>query len=111
MGALAQAEKDETARILKDTRVAPDSLVPAIDGLQKGRKLECAIAGAGYDALGKYTRYLTQVARDGKIDPIIGRDEEMRRTIQVLSHRTKNNPVLIGEPGVGARSLLPGRRR
>ena len=71
----------------------------AIQDLRKGRTADSAGAEDGYEALNKYARDLTQAARDGKIDPVIGRDEEIRRTIQVLSRRTKNNPVLIGEPG------------
>jgi ATP-dependent Clp protease ATP-binding subunit ClpB len=76
--------------------------------LRKGRTADSASAENAYDALKKYTRDLTQVARDGKLDPVIGRDEEIRRTIQVLSRRTKNNPVLIGEPGVGKTAIVEG---
>ncbi len=106
--AMARMAKGETARILKDAGVAADALASAIADLRKGRKAESASAEDGYDALGKYARDLTQAARDGKIDPVIGRDEEIRRTIQVLSRRTKNNPVLIGEPGVGKTAIAEG---
>ena len=76
--------------------------------MRKGRKAESASAEEGYDALKKYARDLTEAAREGKLDPVIGRDEEIRRTIQVLSRRTKNNPVLIGEPGVGKTAIVEG---
>src|SRR6266702_3526989 len=76
--------------------------------LRKGRTADSATAENAYDALKKYARDLTQAARDGKLDPVIGRDEEIRRTIQVLSRRTKNNPVLIGEPGVGKTAIAEG---
>jgi ATP-dependent Clp protease ATP-binding subunit ClpB len=76
--------------------------------LRKGRTADSASAENAYDALKKYARDLTEAARDGKLDPVIGRDEEIRRTIQVLSRRTKNNPVLIGEPGVGKTAIVEG---
>ena len=76
--------------------------------MRKGRTADSASAENAYDALKKYARDLTQAARDGKLDPVIGRDEEIRRTIQVLSRRTKNNPVLIGEPGVGKTAIVEG---
>ena len=101
-------EKSEAARILKDANVTPQSLNTAIDGLRKGRTADSASAEQGYDALKKYSRDLTETARAGKLDPVIGRDEEIRRTIQVLSRRTKNNPVLIGEPGVGKTAIAEG---
>ena len=88
--------------------VTPQALNTAINDVRKGRTADTANAEAGYDALNKYARDLTQAARDGKIDPIIGRDEEIRRTMQVLSRRTKNNPVLIGEPGVGKTAIAEG---
>ena len=106
--AMARAQKGETGRILKDAGVAPEALANAVAELRKGRKAESASAEDGYDALGKYARDLTVAAREGKIDPVIGRDEEIRRTIQVLSRRTKNNPVLIGEPGVGKTAIAEG---
>ena len=76
--------------------------------MRKGRTADNATAENAYDALKKYARDLTEAARDGKLDPVIGRDEEIRRTIQVLSRRTKNNPVLIGEPGVGKTAIVEG---
>ncbi len=84
------------------------TLNAAIEALRKGRTADSASAENAYDALKKYARDLTQAARDGKLDPVIGRDEEIRRTIQVLSRRTKNNPVLIGEPGVGKTAIVEG---
>ncbi|HET6220934.1 MAG TPA: AAA family ATPase, partial [Dongiaceae bacterium] len=88
--------------------VTPQTLNAAIEALRKGRTADSATAENAYDALKKYARDLTQAARDGKLDPVIGRDEEIRRTIQVLSRRTKNNPVLIGEPGVGKTAIVEG---
>jgi ATP-dependent Clp protease ATP-binding subunit ClpB len=88
--------------------VTPQNLNAAINALRKGRTADSATAENAYDALKKYARDLTQAARDGKLDPVIGRDEEIRRTIQVLSRRTKNNPVLIGEPGVGKTAIAEG---
>jgi ATP-dependent Clp protease ATP-binding subunit ClpB len=93
---------------LKDARVTPAGLNRAIEDLRRGRTADSASAEEGYDALKKYARDLTASARDGKLDPVIGRDEEIRRTIQVLSRRTKNNPVLIGEPGVGKTAIVEG---
>ena len=80
----------------------------AVNGSRKGRTADSASAEEGYDALKKYAHDLTEAAREGKIDPIIGRDEEIRRAMQVLSRRTKNNPVLIGEPGVGKTAIAEG---
>jgi ATP-dependent Clp protease ATP-binding subunit ClpB len=102
-------EKDsEAASILRKGGVTPQTLNAAIEALRKGRTADSATAENAYDALKKYARDLTQAARDGKLDPVIGRDEEIRRTIQVLSRRTKNNPVLIGEPGVGKTAIVEG---
>lgn len=102
-------EKDsEAGAILKKGGVTPQKLNAAIESLRKGRTADSATAENAYDALKKYSRDLTQAARDGKLDPVIGRDEEIRRTIQVLSRRTKNNPVLIGEPGVGKTAIVEG---
>ena len=106
--ALAQTEKTAAARILNGAGATPQNLAAAIDNLRKGRTADTASAEDGYDALKKYTRDLTQSARDGTLDPVIGRDEEIRRTMQVLSRRTKNNPVLIGEPGVGKTAIVEG---
>jgi ATP-dependent Clp protease ATP-binding subunit ClpB len=100
--------KSDAASILKDGGVTAQALNDAINDVRKGRTADSASAEDGYDALKKYARDLTQAARDGKIDPIIGRDEEIRRAMQVLSRRTKNNPVLIGEPGVGKTAIAEG---
>jgi ATP-dependent Clp protease ATP-binding subunit ClpB len=102
-------EKDSDAgAILRKGGVTPQNLNAAIEALRRGRTADSATAENAYDALKKYSRDLTQAARDGKLDPVIGRDEEIRRTIQVLSRRTKNNPVLIGEPGVGKTAIVEG---
>jgi ATP-dependent Clp protease ATP-binding subunit ClpB len=93
---------------LRDAGVTAQALNAAINDLRKGRTADTASAEQGYDALKKYARDLTEAAREGKIDPIIGRDEEIRRAMQVLSRRTKNNPVLIGEPGVGKTAIAEG---
>jgi ATP-dependent Clp protease ATP-binding subunit ClpB len=106
--ALALEKETEAGRILARVGVTPQTLNAAIEALRKGRTADTASAEGAYDALKKYTRDLTQAAREGKIDPVIGRDEEIRRTIQVLSRRTKNNPVLIGEPGVGKTAIVEG---
>ncbi|MBV9551016.1 MAG: ATP-dependent chaperone ClpB [Alphaproteobacteria bacterium] len=106
--ALAMAAGSDSARILNDAGVTPQSLNSAIADLRKGRTADSATAENAYDALKKYARDLTELARSGKLDPVIGRDEEIRRTIQVLSRRTKNNPVLIGEPGVGKTAITEG---
>ena len=96
------------ADALKSAGVTVKGLDAAVAGLRKGRTADSANAEEGYDALKRYARDLTQAARDGKLDPVIGRDEEIRRTIQVLARRTKNNPVLIGEPGVGKTAIVEG---
>jgi len=106
--ALLLAEGTGAQRVLKEAGLTAQGLNGAINDLRKGRKADSASAEQGYDALKKYARDLTQAARDGKLDPVIGRDEEIRRTIQVLSRRTKNNPVLIGEPGVGKTAIIEG---
>src|SRR5450432_4270708 len=106
--ALALDKDSEAGKILARVGVAPQNLNAAIEALRKGRTADTSSAENAYDALKKYARDLTQAARDGKIDPVIGRDEEIRRTIQVLSRRTKNNPVLIGEPGVGKTAIVEG---
>jgi ATP-dependent Clp protease ATP-binding subunit ClpB len=106
--ALAMAAGTEAANALKQAGVSPQSLNGAIEALRKGRTADSPSAEQGYDALKKYTRDLTDAAREGKLDPVIGRDEEIRRTIQVLSRRSKNNPVLIGEPGVGKTAIVEG---
>jgi ATP-dependent Clp protease ATP-binding subunit ClpB len=102
-------EKDaKSAKILADAGVTPTKLNQAVESLRQGRTADSASAESQYDALKKYARDLTQDARDGKLDPVIGRDEEIRRAMQVLSRRTKNNPVLIGEPGVGKTAIAEG---
>ncbi len=101
-------EKSEASQILKDAGVSAEGLNAAINELRQGRTADSASAEEQYDALKKYARDLTEAAREGKLDPVIGRDEEIRRTIQVLSRRTKNNPVLIGEPGVGKTAIIEG---
>ena len=106
--ALALEKDSKSADILKDAGATPVNLNRAIEALRQGRTADTAGAEGQYDALKKYARDLTQVARDGKLDPVIGRDDEIRRTIQVLSRRTKNNPVLIGEPGVGKTAIAEG---
>jgi ATP-dependent Clp protease ATP-binding subunit ClpB len=106
--ALALEKDSEAGKILAKAGVTPQNLNAAINTLRKGRTADSASAENAYDALKKYARDLTQAARDGKLDPVIGRDEEIRRTIQVLSRRTKNNPVLIGEPGVGKTAIVEG---
>ena len=101
-------EPSDAARVLKDAGVNPTTLNTAINDIRKGRTADSASAEQAYDALKRYARDLTAAAAEGKLDPVIGRDEEIRRTIQVLSRRTKNNPVLIGEPGVGKTAIAEG---
>jgi ATP-dependent Clp protease ATP-binding subunit ClpB len=106
--AVAMEKTSEAGRILANAGVTPQTLNAAIESLRKGRTADSTSAENAYDALKKYTRNLTEAARAGKLDPVIGRDEEIRRTMQVLSRRTKNNPVLIGEPGVGKTAIVEG---
>src|SRR5580700_1092970 len=106
--ALTLAADTEAGKALAAGGVTAQNLNAAIEQIRKGRKADTASAEEGYDALKKYSRDLTAAAREGKLDPVIGRDEEIRRTIQVLSRRTKNNPVLIGEPGVGKTAIVEG---
>ncbi|PWJ84739.1 ATP-dependent Clp protease ATP-binding subunit ClpB [Pseudaminobacter salicylatoxidans] len=106
--ALAMEKSARTSEILAKAGVTPQALNQAINDIRKGRTADSASAEQGYDALKKYARDLTADARSGKLDPVIGRDDEIRRTIQVLSRRTKNNPVLIGEPGVGKTAIAEG---
>jgi ATP-dependent Clp protease ATP-binding subunit ClpB len=101
-------EGGDAAKLLKDAGVTAKGLEDAANAIRKGRTADSANAEEGYEALKRYARDLTAAARDGKLDPVIGRDEEIRRTIQVLSRRTKNNPVLIGEPGVGKTAIVEG---
>src|SRR6202521_5532404 len=108
---LALTKDSEAGSILRKGGLTPQNLNAAIETLRKGRTADSATAENAYDALKKYSRDLTEAARDGKLDPVIGRDEEIRRVIQVLSRRTKNNPVLIGEPGVGETAIVEGLAR
>ena len=96
------------AEALKGAGVTVKALETAIAALRKGRTADSANAEEGYDALKRYARDLTQAAKEGKLDPVIGRDDEIRRTIQILSRRTKNNPILLGEPGVGKTAIAEG---
>ena len=102
------AKGSEASDILEASGVTPQSLNTAIETLRKGRTADTASAEQAYDALKRYATDLTEQAESGKLDPVIGRDEEIRRTIQVLARRTKNNPVLIGEPGVGKTAIVEG---
>ena len=106
--ALALASTTAAGQALKAANVTPQALEAAITALRGGRTADSASAENAYEAMKKYARDLTEAARDGKLDPVIGRDEEIRRTIQILARRTKNNPVLIGEPGVGKTAIAEG---
>src|SRR3546814_14304720 len=97
-------------KAVADAGMKPDALNGAINDLRGGRTADTASAEDRYEALKKFARDLTEVAREGKLDPVIGRDEEIRRTVQILARRTKHNPVLIGEPGVGTTAIAQGRR-
>ena len=102
------AGKDKTAQILKDAGVAEKELRKAITELRGGQKVTSQSAEEQYNALNKYAKNLNELAQKGKLDPVIGRDEEIRRVLQILSRRTKNNPILIGEPGVGKTAIAEG---
>ncbi|MEM6812594.1 MAG: ATP-dependent chaperone ClpB [Pseudomonadota bacterium] len=106
--AMGMQKSSDIAGLLESANVHPETLNQAINSMRKGRTADSPQAEDNFEALKKYARDLTQSARDGKLDPIIGRDEEIRRTIQILSRRTKNNPVLIGEPGVGKTAIVEG---
>ena len=106
--ALALATTTSAGQALKAANLTPQALEAAISELRGGRNADSASAENAYDAMKKYARDLTQAARDGKLDPVIGRDEEIRRTVQILARRTKNNPVLIGDPGVGKTAIAEG---
>src|SRR5580765_366020 len=106
--AMALAKNTDVGGALQKAGLTPQNLNAAIDKLRGGRTADTQGAEDRYDALKKYARDLTEAAREGKLDPVIGRDEEIRRTIQVLARRTKNNPVLIGEPGVGKTAIVEG---
>src|ERR1041385_6980893 len=106
--AIALERDSDAGKILARAGATPQNINSAIEALRKGRTADSQSAENPYDALKKYARDLAEAARTGKLDPAIGRDEEIRRTIQVLSRRTKNNPVLIGEPGVGKTAIVEG---
>src|SRR3977135_1476108 len=106
--AVALASGTDAAEVLKRNGITAQNLNKAIGNIRQGRKADSASAEGSYEALKKYTRDFTEEARQNKLDPVIGRDEEIRRTIQVLSRRTKNNPVLIGESGVGKTAIVEG---
>lgn len=106
--ALSLGTNNNAGKALAAAGVKPQELNRAINAMRGGKKADSANAEQGYEALKKYARDLTQAAKEGKLDPVIGRDEEIRRTIQVLARRTKNNPVLIGEPGVGKTAIVEG---
>lgn len=99
---------DTIAQLMKDSGVAEKQLKAAITELRKGGKVDSQTAEDTYNALGKYALHLNELAKSGKLDPVIGRDEEIRRVLQILSRRTKNNPILIGEPGVGKTAIAEG---
>lgn len=106
--ALSLSKETDAGKVLANSGVTPEKLKAAIETMRKGRTADSATAESQYDALKKYATDMTDLAKKGKLDPVIGRDEEIRRTIQVLSRRTKNNPVLIGEPGVGKTAIIEG---
>jgi ATP-dependent Clp protease ATP-binding subunit ClpB len=106
--ALTVSTSSVAGKALAAAGLKPETLNEAINELRKGKAADTASAEDRYDAMKKFARDLTQAARDGKLDPVIGRDEEIRRTIQILARRTKNNPVLIGEPGVGKTAIAEG---
>ena len=100
--------KDDTGQLLKDNGITEKELSKAIEELRKGSRVTSQGAEETYNALNKYAKNLNQLANEGKLDPVIGRDEEIRRVLQILSRRTKNNPILIGEPGVGKTAIAEG---
>src|SRR5699024_3804084 len=100
--------KSKVAQILKDQGANEKALKAAIDELRKGDRVTSQSAEETYNALNKYANNLNKMAEEGKLDPIIGRDEEIRRILQILSRRTKNNPILVGEPGTGKTAIAEG---
>jgi len=106
--AMVLATTTPVGKVFADAGVKPDALNGVINELRRGRTADSAGAEDSFEALSKYARDLTEVAKSGKLDPVIGRDEEIRRTVQILARRTKNNPVLIGEPGVGKTAIAEG---
>src|SRR2546423_15427790 len=105
---MALAKNPDGGPGLTKAGLPPQNLTATIDKLRGGRTADTQAAEDRYDALKRYARDLTEAAREGKLDPVIARDEEIRRTIQVLARRTKNNPVLIGEPGLGKTAIVAG---
>jgi ATP-dependent Clp protease ATP-binding subunit ClpB len=105
---IVEDRKGEAGRIMRQHSISREVLLKVIAGMRAGGRVTTQNAEESYQALSKYSRDLTELAREGKLDPVIGRDDEIRRTIQVLSRRTKNNPVLIGEPGVGKTAIVEG---
>src|SRR5579885_48707 len=105
---IAQLKRDKAKDILSSTGATYDAILKALTGIRGNQKVTDQNPEAKYQALERYARDLTDLARRGKLDPVIGRDEEIRRVVQVLSRRTKNNPVLIGEPGVGKTAIVEG---
>ncbi|MGD9993332.1 MAG: ATP-dependent chaperone ClpB [Salinivirgaceae bacterium] len=103
--------KDQIAQMLKDQGFSKESLIKAISELTKGKKVDSATAENSYDSLSRYAINLNELAANGKLDPVIGRDDEIRRIMQILSRRTKNNPIIIGEPGVGKTAIAEGIAR
>jgi ATP-dependent Clp protease ATP-binding subunit ClpB len=99
---------DATAKLLKDAGLTEKGLISAIKDLRKGEKVTSQTQSQEFNALNKYAKNLNELARQGKLDPVIGRDEEIRRTLHILSRRTKNNPILVGEPGVGKTAIVEG---
>jgi len=99
---------DETSKILKDAGLTEKGLIAAIKDLRKGGTVNSQTADTNYNALQRYAKNLNELAQNGKLDPVIGRDEEIRRTLHILSRRTKNNPILVGEPGVGKTAIVEG---
>src|SRR6266542_196068 len=106
--AIAEEKDGEAGKIFRQHGVNRDDLLKVIEQTRGGARITDQNAEANYQALSKYARDLTDLARQGKLDPVIGRDDEIRRTVQVISRRTKNNPVLIGEPGVGKTAIVEG---
>ena len=100
--------KGSIGKILKDQGVNRKNLEATLAELQKGEKITSASAEDQYNALEKYAKNLNQLAQEGKLDPVIGRDEEIRRLLQIISRRTKNNPILVGEPGTGKTAIAEG---
>ena len=101
-------ENSTASRILKDAGCTENGMLKAIQELRQGQKVQSQSGDENYQSLDKYAKNLVEQARQGKLDPVIGRDEEIRRVLQILSRRTKNNPILIGEPGTGKTAIVEG---